>query len=114
MATSANIVVDQGSKKTAIVDLTNEDGTPFALTDYLPFCQMRKSFYSVAATNITVEIYGTPANGQVKMTFLPVTTESLKAGRYVYDIEVRNVNDSTDIKRVLQGIITISPQVTKV
>ena len=39
------------------------------------------------------------------------TTANIKAGRYLYD--VRMVDTSNVVTRVIEGIITIYPQVTK-
>ena len=40
------------------------------------------------------------------------TSSSLAAGQYVYDLEIYTSGDST-VKRILQGDVTITPEVTR-
>ena len=113
MATHVNLTMDQGTTFEAIVTVSNEDGSLFDLTDLTASSQMRKSYYTNTFITITATVDGDPENGDVKLSLLPVETDSIKAGRYVYDVEVRN-GDDTYVKRVIQGVITVSPQVTKI
>jgi hypothetical protein len=113
MATVINFLVDQGTKFEGIAEIQNEDGTPFNLTDYVPYGQFKRSYYTNTAYDINVSIVGDPQNGEVKLVLLPTTTSGIRPGRYVYDVEVHNPNDPTDIKRILQGILTLDPEVTK-
>jgi len=112
MAIAINFVMDQGTLFEAVAVIENEDGSLFDLTGLTPFCQMRKSYYTSSGHDITAEVQGDPLNGEIKLTMLPVDSNLVKAGRYVYDVEVHNV-DSTYVKRVLQGVITVNPQVTR-
>ena len=44
---------------------------------------------------------------------LPATTSAaLAAGQYVYDLEIYTANDSI-VKRIIQGDVTITPEVTR-
>lgn len=113
MAVQINFVVDQGATFTAIVTIENEDGTLFDLTNMTPLSQMRKSYYTNTSIDIDVEVWGDPLNGEVKIKILPAVSNAIRAGRYVYDIEVHSDLDTEYVKRVVQGIITISPQVTR-
>lgn len=113
MAKQVNILVDQGATFTKIVDVTNEDGTPFDLTGFSASSQMRKSYFTNTSHEITAEVEGDPTNGQVKLTLLPSVTNSIRAGRYVYDLEVHNDSDPDVVIRVIEGIVTLTPQVTR-
>lgn len=112
MAIAINFVLDQGTTFEAIATIENEDGSIFDLTDLTPYCQMRKSFYTTNAIDITAEVLGDPTEGQIKLSLLPSETDPIRAGRYVYDVEVRDVSGDY-VKRVLQGVITVHPQVTR-
>ena len=114
MATVINFVVDQGTKFEGIAEITTEDGLPFDLTDYVPYSEFKRSYYTSTGYPITVTVLGNPQEGKIKLTIAPSVTENVRPGRYVYDVEVHNPNDPDDIKRVLQGIITIDPQVTRI
>lgn len=112
MAVQINFVVDQGTSFSAIATIKNEDGSLFNLTGLTPYSQMRKSYYTKTAIEITAEVYGDPVNGDIKLSMPPSVTDGIRAGRYVYDVEVHDATGDY-VKRVLQGIITVTPQVTK-
>lgn len=114
MANAVNFVIDQGTLFEGIATIENEDQSVFDLTDMTPYSQMRRSYYTNTAFDITVSVHGDPVNGQIKLSLLPSQSETLRAGRYVYDVEVHSDVDPNYTKRVLQGVITISPQVTKI
>lgn len=112
MAIQVNFVVDQGTSFSAVVSVQNEDGSIFNLTGLTPYSQMRKSYYTKSAIDITAEVEGDPTEGNIKLSIPPSVSNSIRAGRYVYDVEVHDATGEY-VKRVLQGIITVSPQVTK-
>ena len=112
MAVQVNFVMDQGTSFEAVATIQNEDGSIFDLTDLTAVSQMRKSYFTNTFITILATIEGDPLEGNVKLTLLPTETSAIRAGRYVYDVEVHN-GDDTYVKRVLQGIITVSPQVTR-
>lgn len=113
MAININLSIDQGTKYEAYATVTNEDGGIFNLTNWTPKGQMRKSFYSNIAVDFLVEVYGEPEEGKIKLTLLPSQSNDMRPGRYVYDVEVTDIMDLENIKRVLQGTATINPNVTK-
>lgn len=113
MATTANLYVDQGTTFSTIVDLENQDGTALNLTGYTVAGQMRKSYQSSTAVSFVASVYGDATNGQIRLQLAPSTTSGLRAGRYIYDVEITNTN-SGDKFRVLEGIVILNPEITKV
>jgi len=114
MAVQINFLIDQGSTFDAVVTVQNEDGTVFDLTNWTPYSQMRKHERSVGAINITVAVLGDPVNGEIQMELFPADTNPLRGGRFIYDVELHHNTDLTRVKRAVQGIITLSPQSTKI
>jgi len=112
MSVQVNFVIDQGTTFSAVATVENEDGSLFDLSDLTPYSQMRKSYYTNTHINITTEVEGDPTDGNIKLSLTPTASSSIRAGRYVYDVEVHDATGDY-VKRVLQGIITVSPQVTK-
>jgi hypothetical protein len=51
------------------------------------------------------------ANGNVALSMNAATTANIKAGRYLYDIKMKDSANVTS--RVIEGIITVFPQITK-
>src|SRR6056297_2197459 len=106
MAISINFTVDQGAKFSGVVTIQNENGTIYDLTGKTPYSQMRKSYYTSSFHNIGAAVEGDPTLGKIRLTLTANESGTIKAGRYVYDVEVHDDIDTDDIKRVLQGIIT--------
>lgn len=108
MATVNNIVIDQGTTFSLELNLTNDDGTEKDLTDYTVSSQIRKSYYSNTYTNFTTVKINMA--GTITISLTAEQTQDLKAGRYVYDVEIESDEETL---RVLEGIATITPEVTK-
>jgi len=112
MATQINFVIDAGTKFDAIAQIKNEDGTPYDLTNLSITSKMKKSYYTTNGIDITCGVDGDPTLGNISMEVNPPLTELAKNGKWVYDVEVSNPVDINYIKRVLEGVITVNPQVT--
>ena len=54
---------------------------------------------------------GDSVNGLVRISLTPAQTAAMKAGRYVFDIEVYT-EDDVDVIRVIEGQVTITPRAT--
>lgn len=110
MALKANIVIDQGSDFETTIDVTDEDGNVVDLTGYTGAAQMRKHYTSSAQTAFTIAI--TAHTGAVRMSMNAATSSTITAGRYVYDLELTETSSNT-VTRLVEGIVTVTPQVTK-
>jgi hypothetical protein len=90
-----------------------EDGEPVNIEGYTARMQVRKSY------NLPVEIELTTANNRIaivdtnkiQLTLSNTLTAGLGAGRYLYDIEL--VSNTSEVERILRGVFTVSPEVTK-
>lgn len=110
MAAIANLFVDQGTTFNTSVLVTNDDSSAFDLTGYTVAAQLRKSYSSSTAVDFTAEVATPTTAGQINLTLSATQTGALEEGRYVYDVEVSK--DGT-VTRVVEGLISVSPQVTK-
>jgi hypothetical protein len=107
MSAKANIVIDQGTTFTTEINLTDENGFPMNLVDYVANSQMRKWYTSANPSAVfTTEI----VNGTITLSLSANETANIAAGRYVYDVELTADNTVT---RVVEGIVTVTPQVTR-
>ena len=107
MSAKANIVIDQGSTFSTEINLTDENGFPMNLVDYVANSQMRKWYTSANPTAVfTTEI----VDGTVILSLSATETANISAGRYVYDIELTTGNTIT---RIVEGIVTVTPEVTR-
>ena len=107
----AELTVDQGSTFESTIDLVSDNGAVINVAGYVFTGQIRKSYYSTNPTaNLTLAIMDA-ANGNVKVSMTAATTANIKAGRYLYDIKM--VDTSNSATRLVEGVITITPQVTR-
>ena len=112
MASILNQVIDQGTTFSKQITVYETDGTTVQnLTGYTAASQIRKNYTSTAYTTILATIQTPATNGVIVMSLTAVQTAALKSGRYVYDLQITAAD--TTVTRVLEGIITIKPEVTK-
>ena len=111
MAQFVELDLDQGTDLSYNLDLTQDDGSPLNVTSYLFTSSIRKSYYSSNVTaNLTVTIVDA-SNGNVTLTMNSATTSNIKAGRYLFDVKQKDTANLTT--RIVEGIITVLPQVTQ-
>lgn len=111
MATISNLYIDQGSDFSAIVTLNNQDGTPINLTGFAVKSQFRKSYQSSVAVDFIVSLYNAP-QGKIRLQLPANSSSSVAAGRYLYDVEI--TSPSNERKRALEGVVVITPEITKI
>lgn len=111
MAAKANIILEQGASFETTVTIQDSSDVALNLTGYTAASQLRKSYASANSTNFTVTI--TNANSGILTLSMPAsTTQTLSAGRYVYDLEIY-ASSNTNVTRVVEGIVTVTPGVTR-
>lgn len=110
MATIQNLVIDQGATFSRTFDLTDADGAPYDLSAYTIVAQVRRGYSSNTGLQFTSAIEGLAENGSITISLTAAETLSLRYGRYVYDIKLIS---STEQIRVVEGIVTITPTVTR-
>ena len=109
MATKANLVIDQGSTFSTDLTLTDENGDPLTLDGYTANSQVRKWYTSSnASATFTTSINTTSA--VITLTLTANQTSNLVSGRYVYDVEI---SSGGEVSRIVEGIVTVTPQVTR-
>ena len=111
MATISNIYVDAGSTYSNIITVSASNGSALDLTGYSVASQMRKSYQSSTAYAFTASIYNATA-GKVRLQLTDEQSEAIPAGRYLYDVETESPSGTRT--RVVEGIVTVTPQITKV
>ena len=108
MAMKCNIDIDQGSDFEAVFDIKDDNNQYVDLTGYTGAAQMRKYYTSNTAYNFQVSI---DTVGIVTLSMNSANTVTISAGRYVYDCEVTSSSNVTS--RILEGIVTVTPGVTR-
>lgn len=110
MAAFSEIIIEQGATFSTTLNVEDSIGTAINLYAYTANSQMRKSYYSSTAYTITSNVTGT-ANGEITLSMTAANTSVLTAGRYVYDVKI--TSPSNVVTRVIEGIVTVLPSVTR-
>lgn len=111
MAQTAYLEIDQGSDFTAIFELENDDSTPMDLVGFQVYSQFRKSYNSTIAYQFQTAIEDV-AGGKISLHLSGSASSAIKPGRYLYDVELLGVGNTK--ARVLEGVITINAEITKI
>ena len=109
MALKANITIDQGTSFATTIDVTDEDGNIVNLTGFTGAAQMRKHYTSSAQTAFTVSI--SAGTGEVTLAMTANVTNNVAPGRYMYDCELTDTAGT--VSRLVEGIVTVTPGVTR-
>jgi hypothetical protein len=123
-AAKLDIVVEQGATFLRTLTLKDGAGVLIDLTGYTVRGQIRSSqnASSIAATFTGTVLNQTTNKGQASLLISATDTSSipgdaeqvtppLKASKYLYDIEM--VDGSGVVTRLLQGNVTLVPEITK-
>lgn len=109
MAIKANLVIDQGTDYSTSISLQNDEGEAANLVGYTANAQIRKTYSSSNSHTFTTSIDDT--SGIIILSLSDTQTANIAAGRYVYDVYV---SDSFGVvSRIVEGIVTITPRVTR-
>lgn len=112
MAAYVELFVDQGTTFNNVINLTDDvTNISINISGYTVSSQMRRSYYSANATANIICAITSPASGEITMRMDANTTANIKAGRYLFDLKTTDTNGI--VNRVLEGIITVSPRVTR-
>ena len=109
MAIKANLFIDQGATYATKLVLNDPNGAPVDLTGYSAAGQIRKHYTSSNAVSFSVSLNAN--TGSVVLSLTANNTSSLAAGRYVYDVEMTDT--AGRISRIIEGTVTVSPNVTR-
>lgn len=113
MAQFIELFVDQGTDFGLQITVTNDtDNTPRDISNSSFTCSFRKSFYSSSVSANLVMAVADGPNGILLANANSVVTANIKPGRYVFDIKEYDAVSNTR-SRLLEGIATVNPQVTR-
>jgi hypothetical protein len=113
-ATTYDILIEQGATYSQVITY-KEAGVAINLTGYTARMQVRATLESASTlvelttANSRIALGGTA--GTITLTIAATDTAALTSGRGVYDLEL--VSGSGIVTRLLQGVATISRNVTR-
>jgi hypothetical protein len=125
-----DLQIDQGSDVVIKLECYNADGSEKNLNYYDPNGEtvtalyqvngkVKKTYNSKDSDSVTFGSNTLSAGNKdniIELTLTNLQTDLMKAGRYVYDIELQSFDSDTNstlIERILEGKLTVSPSVTR-
>lgn len=109
MGAKVNITIDQGADLNKVIyRLRTTTGAAIDLSGATGAASLKVNYRATLSYNIpTVTL---TANGEVIFAANAAFTESIPAGRYVYDVVM---TDGTGAKRLVEGYCAVEPMVTQ-
>ena len=112
MAAYVELYMDQGATFNNVINITDDLTNDYInVANYIVRSQMRRSYYSANATANLVCTITNATSGEVTLYMTPANTSLIKAGRYLFDLETESTDGN--VVRVLEGIITVNPGITR-
>jgi hypothetical protein len=117
MAQQRDFVIDQGSDITIELHLKNQDGSSKDLSGHALRGKIKKTYDTTDSDQIfdftNVSVASPAEDGIALITISSATSDTMKSGRYVYDIELLSGADADIVERILEGKLNVTPSVTK-
>ncbi len=108
MASISNFYVDAGADYSVTITVEGMD-----LTGYEIVAQFRRSYGSSTAYSFTGSVTAADDDeSQIALVLLGEDSEDIPGGRYLHDVKVISPGGST--KRVVEGIVVVDPQISRV
>jgi hypothetical protein len=107
MSQRFDLIIDQGSDFAIDIDLFDDNGDPDQ-TEYTAQAMMRKNYTSSNAYSFVCTV----ADSVLTLSLAASVSSNIVAGRYFYDVELTDVVSNT-VHRIMEGQITLTPQVTR-
>ena len=114
MAQYEEFTIDQGADTAIEIHVVDAQNAAKNLANYAVAAKMKKTFNSDSSdTQAFNAVVSSPAaDGIITLSLTNAQTNALKAGRYVYDIELLSGDSPPIVKRVVEGQADITPRVT--
>lgn len=109
-----NLTFPQGATWSLSLTWNDDGGDPINLTGYTAAMQVRKSYD--ATTPVVSVSSGSGITlggvaGTIDVRIASSATDDVKAGRYVYDLEL--TSGGGEVTRLVEGTLTVTPEVTR-
>ena len=109
-AAYTNLYLEKGSTFDTTIYLDDVYGDSYQLSGYTANSEIRKSYYSSNATATFATSIDT-SNGTITLSLTSAITSNISPGRYVYDTIITDTQGK--VTRILEGVIDVSPSVTR-
>ncbi len=109
LAQTAHFMLDQGTDFLASIQLKNRENLPYNLTGHTLRSQLRKTYST--ESYIEFSTTHTNADGIIFLALNHIQTDTLEPGKYAFDVELTTPDNI--VVRILEGIVTVTPSITR-
>lgn len=117
MPTYEDLEFDQGSDIAVALECVDTNGDVKDLSNHSITATMKRTYSSTEAEDIQAFnciVVSPPTAGNITLSLTNAQSGALRKGRWVYDVEISHSDSASNTlrERILEGQITVSPQVT--
>ncbi len=105
-----NFILEQGATFNRILTL-KENNSAMSLSGYSVASKMRSTHDSSTVVGTFTCTISNASAGEITMQMTASTTGAIEEGMYVYDVEI--TNSAGTVTRIMEGSITVNPEVTR-
>lgn len=117
MAQYEDFSIDQGADVALELILLDNNNNKKNLAGHIVTAKAKRTYNSDSADtfDFTAIIADPAQDGVVTLSLTNAQTDTMKPGRYVYDVELsyQDSDANTIIERILEGKLTVKPSVTR-
>jgi hypothetical protein len=110
MASRANVYIDQGTDFRISIELSDEQGDALSMTNYDFYSTIRKMYNTNKIADFIIE--KDAPNSTITLTLPDNITQSMKPGKYQYDVLMRKTTG--EMVKVVEGIAIVLESTTNV
>ena len=105
-----NFTIEQGATFSRVITL-QENGSAMSLSGYSAASQFRSTHDSSTVAGTITSNVTNASGGVLTLSMTATQTGNIEEGIYVYDVEI--TSSAGAVTRILQGKVTVTPQVTR-
>ena len=106
MGSRANIYIDQGTDFRISIELFDADDDALLIGNYSFKAYMKKFYSQTPVAEFVVE----KGTNDITLVLDPITTASLKPGKYEYDVIMRK--PTNELSKIVEGLAIVIPTIT--
>ena len=105
-----NFTIEQGATFSRVLTL-QENGSAMSLSGYSAASQFRSTHDSSTVVGTITSTISNASGGVITLSMTSSATGAIEEGIYVYDVEI--TSSAGAVTRIMQGKVTLTPQVTR-
>jgi hypothetical protein len=112
LSSYAEFYIDQGATFSTTITLDDDaTGSRLNVVGYTAESQMKRSYYSANASANLICTFTDSANGELTLSLPSGNTSNLTPNKYLFDVKI--TSGSNTVTRILEGVIVVTPQISK-